>query len=442
MLGALAAYLVVLSVALGFAFSGLLPPQEGGAGTVWLAVRNALGPHLLPAAMRHAQPLLLPVDLPRLGLLAAIAWAGLRGGAHRGLLALGAALFVVGTLPPLPFLSHREFNPQDAGRYLQLPLVGVALACAGALHGVPPARRGRLSWSLVAVSVLTCAVASVPMLSRSFSPAKGLFDALTSQVRSMPEDGRLLVGVSRLDAGVNSLMASDLLERRLGRRPYLFLQGSDRLLRSAREQGERFKYWSFAEVGDVGLDALPARDRVVTDRVGPGGEPEFARFEPEPPTAGPDARWELGARHQTSRRLPSYALWRVTAMGLTPRTILALPPPVDLDPTAFCEAELRMAVAPTGSQGPQQGGPGGLDPLVPSGRFALLLFSEEAAPDRPLDRWIVAPLAATSETQTVRVDLRSAPGWAAVPRVRWLAVVPSDRPADIALESVTLRGCP
>ena len=83
-----------------------------------------------------------------------------------------------------------------------------------------------------------------------------------------------------------------------------------------------------------------------------------------------------------------------------------------------------------------------MEALVPSGRFALLLFSNEPRPSDPLEHWLVLPLSDELGPQTVVADLRNAPVWTEQDAVRWMGLVPSDRPSQSKVTRVELVGCP
>lgn len=442
-LAALAVYLALMSFALGFAFSGLLPPRDGEAGnTLMNVLGNVFLPHILPSYLMHERIPSLWADVPRLLLLGGAVWSGVRDGWNRTLLMAGAAVWVVGVLPTLPFLAQEQFCVQDAGRYLQLPAVGFALICCGGLDGLSTRRRVRLGWMLVAASVLAFMMSARPMLGGGFSPSQALYGALVEQSDAMPADGRLFVGVSRLDAGASSLLVSDVLKQRVEeRQTLLFLQGGSDVFESERGVGERFAYSAFKRVGALSLDALSPSDRVLFDGEDEDRLPWFGVSATLPTTTGAGRRWDLELKLNTRTRLPAHAVWR--SLRLAPRipVVMAVPGPMKLDPSSVCSVQIDLAVDPAGPRD-QRGGRGPMEALVPTGRFALLLFSDKASPTDPLEHWLVLPMADESGPQTVEADLRNAPGWAGMGVVRWMGLVPSDRPSQSRVTRVELVGCP
>lgn|GEM_PF-5446950 len=430
----LAAYLVLLAYALGFAFDALMPPT-GGAGGALLAAKNALMPHLLPMFVRHGQLPMLAGDALRLGLIA----LGLGGAWHarspqRGLLVLGAALLAIGTAPVLPFLAGEGFSVQDDGRYLQLPVVGLALMLCGAVAGWTRARE-RWGWAMAALSVSMFFVGARPMLGGGFSPSRALFEALEEA------PGPALVGVSRLDAGVSSMLLSDaVLAYRGGGEAELFLQGSESLYRGGRG-GARFRYGAFEPAGTVSPATFSERV-VLMDGQDEAGMPRFSPVVPSQRVASTSKSWSLEASVVKHQRLPPHALWRAMHYVREFPSVVTVPGDLEIVTRGQCSAVLELTAPSMGRRGgPAHSARGPLGALVPSGRFALLLFSAQAQPEDPGAHWLVAPLQPGSQRQTVTLDLTIAPGWDAVDVVRWLAVLPSNQPGQATVHRLGLIGC-
>ncbi len=433
-LAALAVYLALLSYALGFSVGNLM--REGSnrmGGGVLVALKNAVFPHLLPAYAKHGQVRVLVLDGLRFLLLGAVAWKA--RAARHPLVAVGVAVFLVGALPTLPFLASEGFRAQDDGRYLQLPAVGFALLVCGLLAGVRGRARDRFGWAIVGVSVATFLVAASPMLGSTFSPARALFETLDEVRGGKP----VRVMVSRLDAGVTSLLASDVLVERMGNtRVEVMLQGGTRSYVSARG-GARFGYWNFDPVQDE--DLLDWSDiRLLVDGE-EDGRPVFTQQAPRTDLVqGQGEAWTLHGALETRARLPLHSLWRTLSMSPVRPQVLRVPLVDTLETSGVCGAAVTLSSEAFERRGTTGGG-GPLHFLVPTGRFALLLLSDEVEPSDPYEHVVVLPLRGEGR-ETVEVDLRTVPFLQRVDGIRWVGVIPSDRPARVQVERVELTGCP
>ena len=427
-------YLTLLTVVIaGDGGSGSVP---SGGRAVHRALWNVVAPMVVPGLARHGGLGALGPDLPRLLVLIGIAALGWSA-ADRRFLGAGLALLTAGAMLPLPWLASPEFSIQDAGRYLQLPKVGFALVVAGGLLGLPPARRRAAALLLSLACGLSFWVGAAPDRARGPSPARALFDALGDH-----PGADTLIGMARLDAGATSLTGSDVLAARLGGdRPALFLQGAALLHRASRAEGERFSYGDFA-VADPKLDLadLPPTARLLVDTAS-SGQRGFAQVQLLPGAFGPpgtrgDSLTLLaGETLDATAWIAPGALWTTLDRARRPPAHLATS--VDVAPRRWCTATVEITVV--GEATPAR--PGAVAFAVPSGRFALLQFSEQPQPADPFKDLVVLPLSRGSGRQRQVIHLRNAPSWLALPRIRWIGLTPVNHPGSVTVHGVTLEGC-
>jgi len=433
-LGVLGLYVAVLAVVIAGEGGGGSVPSSGRE--VHRALWNVVAPMVVPGLARHGGLGALGPDLPRLLVLIGIAALGWSA-ADRRFLGAGLALLIAGAMLPLPWLASPEFSIQDAGRYLQLPKVGFALVVAGGLLGLPPGRQRAAALLLSLACGLSFWMGAAPDRTRGPSPARSLFDALGQN-----PGANTLIGLSRLDAGVTSLTGSDVLAARLGgHRPTVFLQGASLLHRASRTDGERFSYGEFA-VADSRLDLgdLPPGARLLVDTAS-SGQAGFAQvhllpgaFAP-PGTRGDSLTLLAGETLDATAWMAPGALWTSLDRARRPPAHLAMP--VDIDPRRWCTATVELTIA--GTAPPAR--PSAVAFAVPSGRFALLQFSDQPRPADPFRDLVVLPLSRGSERQRQVIHLRNAPSWLALPRIRWIGLTPVNHPASVTVHGVTLEGC-
>lgn len=430
-LGVLSGYAVVLATVLA---------GDGGGGSVPSGLRADLGilrtvsAFLAPGFARHGGLGALAPDLLRLGLLAWVAVAGWRR-ADQTLLRVGGAWIGATLLLPLPWLLADGFSIQDSGRYLQLPGIGFALVVAGLLS--PLTQRSRLAAALTPACALSFALADLPDWPRGHTPSRALFEAL----ERAPE-APTLVGVSRLDGGAASLTGSDVLAaRRGGERPRIFVQGGALVHVASRQAGERFAYGSF-EIVDTQLDlaGLDPQTRLLVE-LEHEGTPAFVeviRTEGSfqaPGTAGATLELLQDRTTQADAHIAPGAVWRTLRRAR--RAPAHVGQTTDLDPRAWCRAQVDLELH---DPAPRRG-PGAMAFAVPTGRFALLQFSEEADPTSPFAHVLLVPLPDGTGRHTATLDLRTAPEWVGLPRIQWLGVTPVNHRGRARVRAVRLSGC-
>ncbi len=479
------ALVAALSGVLGTTNPGsLFTPEQrdglaAGRGLGRFAGRVA-GSLLLPLFAKEGGVSALVFDAPRVLLLVAAVLSLRRRGVHGRLLILGLGWLLANLAMPLPFVVMESWRAQDAGRYLQLPLIGFGLMTASLLVRPPTGRWTRvLAPALVLVTLLPFLMRVTPTLGDSGAGTRQFVRALQQASTDVPADGRVIVAMRGPDHGLASLAASFLLEEQvpsLPGKPYLFLEGSRRLHRNT-QRGATYDYARFTALrDDFALRELDAEngDRLVAAQ--PGGGWAQVVLDPRIFGGGVGAApaWDFaraGAEGWTWRGVPNSMLRGVPRDGRTPvvpapsqpgvgvelyvdgylppavldramghlrqQPTHLLSPPLDLQPTAICGLTLSLTlpdrVEPSYAEG---------DFLVPSRRFALLGWSEgEGVPDAPFERYLVVPLSEWAGPQSVTVALDNSPGWLATGRVRRLALLPANVPGPVDVGSLVFMPC-
>jgi hypothetical protein len=478
--------LALLSGVLGTANPGsLLTPEQrqglaAGRGFGRLAGRVGTS-FFLPLFAKDSGVSSLVFDLPRLALIAVAVVSTRTRGAPRRLILLGAGWLVLNLAMPLPFVAMDSWRAQDAGRYLQLPLVGVALMLGAAFAGPATSRLHRaLAPAVVLLTMLPFLMKVTPTLGNEGVGTERFVRAIAKAATGMPEGGRLIVAMRGPDQGLASLAASSILEERvpaLRGKPYLFLEGSARLHRNTR-RGAAYSYARFTALqDDFTLESLDTAgpDRLVAAQPGGGwsqvvldesvfshksanelpswvfrngdtggwtwrGVPP-AMMRRAPRGAGlqvalPPVREGVGLELFVDGYLPPAVLDRAMSfLRVQPGHILS--PPVDIVAASVCRLTVSVVlpdrVEPSYAES---------DFLVPSRRFALLGWStEEGVPDAPFDHYLVVPLSEWPGPQSVSVALDNSPGWLAAGRIRRLAFLPANVPGPVDVGAIVLQRC-
>lgn len=478
--------LALLSGVLGTANPGslLTPEQRQGlaAGRGFGRVASRVGTSFfLPLFAKDGGLSSVVFDLPRLALIGlAVATARTRG-APRRLLLLGTGWLFMNLLMPLPFVAMDSWRAQDAGRYLQLPLVGFALVLGAVFAGPPLSRLQRmLAPGAVVLTLVPFLMKVTPTLGNEGVGTERFVQAIAGAAADMPPDGRIIVAMRGPDHGLTSLVASSILEEQvpaLSGKPFLFLEGSTRLHRNTR-RGATYEYARFTALQDdftlEELDTAGA-DRLVAAQPGGGWsrvvlDPAVFSLRPreEPPSwafrNGDASGWTWrGVPKAMLRRVPRDGRTQVAVPpvregvglellvdGYLPPAVLdramafmreqpghLLSPPIDVAAASICRVTLSIVlpdrIEPSYAES---------DFLVPSRRFALLGWSdEEGVPDEPFGRYLVIPLSEWPGPQSVSVALDNSPGWLATGRVRRLALMPANVPGPVDVGALVLQPC-
>lgn len=482
LLVALAVYGGLLVSAWGHAdpSSLLTPEQRADIAHVGGFARNVLEAALVPLVAKHGGLGALRFELPRLlGYVLLLGALFVSRGPQRRLALVGGGWLLLNLVVPYPWVVVDSFRAQDSGRYLQLPLIGWALLVASACvsDGVSRLRRVAAPATLAAVA-LSFAGGVTPGLGTGKAPTEAFVAALRVASADLPPEGRVLVGLSRLDHGITSLGASSLLDQlvpELPSRPFFFVEGQTTLWQDTRTE-RAYEYGRYEAVDPVFrlTDLQPGLDRLLVDTVvdgetayaavqlrvrsspGGGGQAwDFATGDPQgwewrfvprhlyhdPPrdprarVAAAPASAGVGLELWNDRFIPAGVLGRLLATGRQWPPHVASPP-VEITPRSTCGLELALQL-------PERALESGSEAafLVPSERFALVAWTGDEDFDRLFDRFVLVPLSAWPGPQTVAVRLDNSPSWLASPPVRRLAVVPSNVPGAVDLVSVTLLPC-
>jgi len=203
--------------------------------------------------------------------------------------------------------------------------------------------------------------------------------------------------------------------------------------------GARFGYWNFDPV--QAEDLLASSDVRLLVEGEEDGRPIFTEQAPRSDLVrGQGGAWPLRGALETRARLPAHALWRTLRMSTQRPQVLKVPMRGTLEPREICGASVTLSSEAFGRRG-TTGGWGPLKFLVPTGRFAMLLLSDELEPSDPFEHLVVLPLRGEGR-ETVEVDLRTVPSMQRLDGIRWVGIIPSDRPARVQVERVELTGCP
>lgn len=364
-----------------------------------------------------------------------------RGGSWRLALAAGAWLLL--TLPiPLLWMATHLGDGDDSGRQWLLPSVGVALAVAAT---VPRARR----WGVPAGLVLAVACGL-----RFSSNADAFLDRRDEAVHRFLEawaqgpDDRGLVAFQRPHAGLNALVTSGAMARLAGEGVASVLRQGDGFVRdvvperwgygSLEEEGRPFR-WERAEgpilVDEHGDDGPRFRWVQAEDTGRPGATLMEWEFESGPagwsgwPRPGvavhrPMRGWQLAR----GRVLDEGQVAPILGQGERPAALLS--PELGLDPRSVCGVEIDHVGPPP--MAPRWRPMGAR--LVPSGRFSLLTWSQEADFSDGYRGALVVPLG-----ESVRLD--NAPTWRSSDWVRRIAIVPSNTAEPATVRAVRLLRC-
>ncbi|MCO4769802.1 MAG: hypothetical protein KDA24_07195 [Deltaproteobacteria bacterium] len=445
-LAAVGLYGVMLVAAIGLDLSRLM-----AGGAPWqplVALKNLVLPVVLPSLARSGRAPSLVHDLPRLIALSLVVIASLRTSTDR-LTGAGLVVCASGALMHLPFLGTAEFVLQDSGRYLLLVVAGVGIAVGGALGRMPSTARKPLVWSVVAASVFGFALGALPGLSKDLGASRALFESLTAERDAGHGMDEVFVGISLPERGLLSFVTSEALARALAGSPRSFMQGTGALLLPLGDHGEiRLSKERFqsSQVGNgtllVDRGALrPTFTRVTTPPPARGEDRTLALgagwgFQPDPQwrATPPPVVTDDGVTVQTRSTLSWISLGRTLSAMVVPPSHLGR----SIEPLAsssVCAIELSLTLASAAaSRGPRAA------PGTPK-QFAMVMFSGDQTPAHPADHALVVPLGDTRDRQTVRLELDSSPGWAAVPEIRWLGLMPSSVPAHVTIHELRLVGC-
>ena len=463
----------------------LTPEQRGGlavgAGIDAFVARAATGT-LLPLFAKQGGLHTIALELPRLAAFALAIGLALRlRSVHGRLLALGGAWMAINFVMPYPFIVMDSYRVQDSGRYLQLPLIGFALVVAALCARRPREPGGWAGPAVVLGTALGFAAIVTPSLGRPFFDARPFLRSLAAVASELPDGGRILVGVKRMDHGYTSLAASSLLYEMvpgLRDKPYFFLEGGDTLYRNTRV-ARSYEYGRYEVVdGDFDLSRVDtSRDQLLVD-VATDGDLDFARVVLPPAafdghTTDPLPRWSfrdggdqgwmwhgvpmamfaVPPSRAERRRAPPPARQgvglelysdRFVAPAVIHRMLRASPgrpphlvsPPLSLRAQQACGFALKLTlpdrVEPSYAES---------DFLVPSRRFALLGWSESEELGDPLERFVVLPLSEWPGPQTATVRLDNAPTWLSSGTIRRLFVVPANVRGPVDLHSMVFLPC-
>ena len=367
---------------------------------------------------RRAAALLVPswalgalsgADALRLGVVvAAGALAAFAGRLHRELLGFGLGVAIVGLLPLAPWLLSAGERGDLGSRYLLLPALGVALACAGLL---PTAGKRPGPAEGVGLAVALLAAASwADVGRREITLQDSTSDQLLEVVATAPP-GELVIGVRQPDWGTLSLLASPVWARATGAPAHVFLQGTRRLLRG---HAEPYDFGAFVEVTDR-LDLAAERRTVIWQVPADKG----VAWQVRAPTRTPA---ELGsgltiagsALAPTRERLHEVSPWHL--VDRLPLVDVGLPG----DASGACAIDLALTVS-----SPHRPRPAHDAALIAGGRFAVATFGD-------LSAFFLLPL-----EPRVRLWLPTLAG----ARGRTLRLLPSNLPGSATLSAVTLHGC-
>ena len=458
----------------------LTPEQRADIGHVGGFASHVAQAALVPLVAKHGGMGMLRFELPRIlgyGLL--FGALAVNRGPHRRLAVVGGVWLLLNLIIPYPWVVVDSFRAQDSGRYLQLPLIGWGLLVASACvhEGASRVARAAAPVTLAAVA-LSFAGGVTPGLGAGRAPTDAFVRALRSASIDLPSDGRVVVGVSRLDHGITSLGASSLLDElvpELPARPFYFVEGQTTLWQDTRTE-RSYEYGRYEAVDPAFriADLQPGLDRLIVDTT-VNGETAWAAVQlpvrptPGKATVGWDFRggdalgwqWRFVPRHLyrdpprdprarvasapasvgvglelwNDRFIPPGVLGRLVGTGRQwPPHVVS--PTVRIAPRSTCGLELVFQlsdrVIESGSEAAF---------LVPSERFALVAWTADEDFDRLFDRFLLVPLSAWPGQQTATVRLDNSPSWLGSPTVRRLAVVPSNVPGAVDLLSVKLSPC-
>jgi hypothetical protein len=457
----------------------LTPAQRAGIGNVGVFFGNVGQAAIVPLVAKHGGVGVLVMELPRLfgyGLL--IAALIVARGPERKLAWAGGVWLILNLVIPYPWVVVDTFRAQDSGRYLQLPLIGWALLVASACSSDRGSwvRRAAAPATLLAVG-LSFVLGVSPGLGRSKAPVDAFVRALKAATDGMPPDGRIVLGVTRLDHGIVSIGASSLLDELvpgLPSRPYYFVEGQTTLWQDTRAE-RSYEYGRYEAVDPAfRVRDLDRGDRLLVDavvngqadfasvqlpmRTTPGSSPLVWDFtagealdwqwrgvprqmyadpprDPKARVAPAPAAQGVGLELWGDRFIPPGVLGRLVSTGKgDPPHVVS--PPLSVVPAQTCALELVLQLPERVFESDSEAAF-----LVPSQRFALVAWTEEADFDALLDRFLLVPLSAWPGEQTATVRLDNAPTWLGSGTVQRLAIVASNVPGAADLKSVTLSPC-
>lgn len=479
---------VVLMISTGVSnpMALLTPEQRGGlavgAGIDTFVARAAQG-SLLPLFAKQGGVHTLFFELPRLAAFGVAFLGVLRWGALDGrVLLLGLAWTLVNFVMPYPFIVMDSYRVQDSGRYLQLPLIGFGLVVASLCGRRPLQDVGGLAGPAVILgTAIGFAAIVTPSLGRPHFDSRTLLRSLSAVSQDLPDGGRILVGVKRMDHGFTSLAASSLLFEMvptLEEKPHWFLEGGDTLYRNTRV-ARSYEYGRYEVVdGDFDLSRVDtSKDQLLVDVMTPSGL-DFARVVVPPEAFGgtttqalprwsfrdgdaqgwmwhgvpmamfrtpltdasrrrvePPGRAGVGLELYSDQFLAPAVIHRMlqASPGRPPHLVS---PPVAIEPHQACGLTIKLTlpdrVEPSYAES---------DFLVPSRRVALLGWSESEELGDPLERFVVLPLSEWPGPQTATVRLDNAPSWLSSGTVRRLFVVPANVRGPVDVHSLVFLPC-
>jgi hypothetical protein len=101
----------------------------------------------------------------------------------------------------------------------------------------------------------------------------------------------------------------------------------------------------------------------------------------------------------------------------------------------MCELRIDLVPAPTG------GSSDGLRCVLEPETYALLLWSESAAPHGPYEHAMVLPLEGAGTLEQLSIDLANSPSWLQTGSIRRFAISPMNRLGTVAVDRIELVPC-